>query len=64
MHGYVANAVPESAEDQMRLLIGLLPAALCIVGIAVISLYNLTPGTLTRLQAQVMTRMPDEAKKA
>lgn len=64
MHGYVANAVPESAEDQMRLLIGLLPAALCIVGIAVISLYNLTPGMLTRLQAQVMTRMPDEAKKA
>ena len=42
-HGYVAGDAPQAALSQMRAALGLFPAALCVLGIAVILIYDLTP---------------------
>lgn len=55
-HGYVAGDAPQAALSQMRAALGLFPAALCVLGIAVILIYDLTPAKVSRLQAQLLGR--------
>lgn len=54
--GYVAGAAPETAMQQMRLLLGLLPASLCLLGALVIIIYNLSPQKVLSLQTQLLGR--------
>jgi len=53
--GYIANVpAPPVILDNIRLLTGLAPAILALVGIGVIALYDLTPETVIKLQAQLL----------
>jgi GPH family glycoside/pentoside/hexuronide:cation symporter len=52
--GYAANAAPEAALQTMHATLGLYPAGLCVLGVVVILIYDLTPARVSRLQAQLL----------
>ncbi len=53
--GYAANMpAPPLIIDNIRLLLGLAPAVLALVGIGIIALYDLTPEKVAKLQAQLL----------
>jgi GPH family glycoside/pentoside/hexuronide:cation symporter len=52
--GYAANTVSPLILDNIRLLMGLAPAILALVGIGIIALYDLTPEKVVKLQAQLL----------
>lgn len=52
---YTANvSAPPIVIDNIRLLMGLAPAVLALVGIGIIALYDLTPEKVIKLQAQLL----------
>jgi GPH family glycoside/pentoside/hexuronide:cation symporter len=52
---YAANLpAPPAILDNIRLLTGLAPAILALVGIGIIALYDLTPEKVVKLQAQLL----------
>ncbi len=52
---YTANvSAPPMIIDNIRLLMGLAPAILALIGIGIIALYDLTPAKVAKLQAQLL----------
>jgi GPH family glycoside/pentoside/hexuronide:cation symporter len=54
-HGYAVDSASEGALEAMRAALGLYPAGLCVLGCAVILIYDLTPAKVSRLQAQLLS---------
>ncbi len=53
--GYAANMpISPLIMDNIRLLMGLVPAGLALAGIGIIALYDLTPEKVAKLQAQLL----------
>ena len=53
--GYTANATPSPGLlENIRLMMGLVPAVLAFAGAAIAGVYDLTPQAVARLQAEIM----------
>ena len=53
--GYTANAAPSAGLlENIRLMMGLVPAVLAFAGALIACVYNLTPKAVARLQADIM----------
>ena len=53
--GYTANAAPSAGLlDNIRLMMGLVPAVLAFAGVVIAGVYDLTPKAVARLQAEIL----------